>query len=122
MCPAKWQTQYDLTENTTPVNTRACLLVLKNIENYSKLDAKPSSMTKMKGTDGKRKMELMDSCIPKKLMKVGWTKKHWVLCKKHGRPHTSHKHDCHHFNKDCIPITKNGGQVSPIQEKREVNV
>eukprot|EP00804_Cyclotella_cryptica_P018736 CCRYP_007218-RA/>CCRYP_007218-RA protein AED:0.43 eAED:0.44 QI:0/0/0/1/0/0.5/2/0/225 len=24
MCPAKWQTQYDLTENTTPVSTRAC--------------------------------------------------------------------------------------------------
>ena len=25
MCPAKWQTQYDLTEKTTPVNTKALL-------------------------------------------------------------------------------------------------
>ena len=32
MCPAKWQTQYDLTEKTTPVNTRALLLILEKIE------------------------------------------------------------------------------------------
>eukprot|EP00804_Cyclotella_cryptica_P003882 CCRYP_015754-RA/>CCRYP_015754-RA protein AED:0.44 eAED:1.00 QI:0/0/0/1/1/1/2/0/223 len=38
MCPAKWQTQYDLTENTTPVSTRALLLVLENIENNAELD------------------------------------------------------------------------------------
>jgi hypothetical protein len=43
MCLAKWQTQYDLTENTTPVSTRALLLVLENIENNVELDAKPSS-------------------------------------------------------------------------------
>ena len=30
MCPAKWQTQYDLTEKMTPVNTRALLLILEN--------------------------------------------------------------------------------------------
>eukprot|EP00804_Cyclotella_cryptica_P007465 CCRYP_002661-RA/>CCRYP_002661-RA protein AED:0.40 eAED:1.00 QI:0/-1/0/1/-1/1/1/0/374 len=61
MCPAKWQTQYDLTENTTPVSTRALLLVLENIENNAELDAKPSSMTKTKGADQKRKMESIDS-------------------------------------------------------------
>ena len=33
MCPARWQTQYDLTENTTLVSTRTLLLVLENIEN-----------------------------------------------------------------------------------------
>ena len=33
MCPTKWQTQYDLTEKTTPVNTRALLLILEKIEN-----------------------------------------------------------------------------------------
>ena len=31
MCPAKWQTQYDLTEKTTPVNTRALLLILEKM-------------------------------------------------------------------------------------------
>eukprot|EP00804_Cyclotella_cryptica_P007310 CCRYP_002540-RA/>CCRYP_002540-RA protein AED:0.40 eAED:0.74 QI:0/0/0/1/1/1/3/0/281 len=41
MCPAKWQTQYDLTENTTPVSTRALLLVLENIENNAELDRSP---------------------------------------------------------------------------------
>eukprot|EP00804_Cyclotella_cryptica_P013636 CCRYP_012962-RA/>CCRYP_012962-RA protein AED:0.47 eAED:0.47 QI:0/-1/0/1/-1/1/1/0/84 len=51
MCPAKWQTQYDLTENTTPVSTRALLMVLENIENNAELDSKPSSMTKAKGAD-----------------------------------------------------------------------
>ena len=33
MCPTKWQTQYDLTEKTTPVNARALLLILEKIEN-----------------------------------------------------------------------------------------
>jgi hypothetical protein len=33
MCLAKWQTQYDLTEKMTPVNTRALLLILEKIEN-----------------------------------------------------------------------------------------
>eukprot|EP00804_Cyclotella_cryptica_P027463 CCRYP_008876-RA/>CCRYP_008876-RA protein AED:0.43 eAED:0.77 QI:0/0/0/1/1/1/2/0/226 len=84
MCPAKWQTQYDLTENTTPVSTRALLLVLENIENNAELDNKPASMTKAKGLILKRKMESMDSRIPKKPKKVGWTEKHCVLCKKHG--------------------------------------
>eukprot|EP00804_Cyclotella_cryptica_P020538 CCRYP_003393-RA/>CCRYP_003393-RA protein AED:0.40 eAED:0.79 QI:0/0/0/1/1/1/2/0/347 len=51
MCPAKWQTQYDLTENTTPVSTRALLLVLENIENNAELDNKPASTTKAKGAD-----------------------------------------------------------------------
>jgi hypothetical protein len=37
MCPAKWQTQYNLTEKTTPVNTRALLLILEKIENNAEL-------------------------------------------------------------------------------------
>eukprot|EP00804_Cyclotella_cryptica_P020405 CCRYP_012622-RA/>CCRYP_012622-RA protein AED:0.45 eAED:1.00 QI:0/0/0/1/1/1/2/0/438 len=110
MCPAKWQTQYDLTKNTTLVSTRALLLVLENIENNAELDAKPSSTTKAKGTDQKRKMESIDSRIPKKPKKVGWTDKHCVLCKKHGGPHKSHNtRDCRRYNKDGTPIKKNGG-------------
>eukprot|EP00804_Cyclotella_cryptica_P011700 CCRYP_020713-RA/>CCRYP_020713-RA protein AED:0.12 eAED:0.73 QI:0/0/0/1/0/0/2/0/369 len=79
MCPAKWQTQNDLTENTTPVSTRALLLVLENIENNAELDNKPANTTKAKGADMKREMESMDSRIPKKPKKVGWTEKHCVL-------------------------------------------
>eukprot|EP00804_Cyclotella_cryptica_P013652 CCRYP_018765-RA/>CCRYP_018765-RA protein AED:0.43 eAED:0.43 QI:0/-1/0/1/-1/1/1/0/263 len=90
MCPAKWQTQYDLTENTTGVSTRALLLDLENIENNAELDNKPASTTKAKGAEQKWKMESMDSHIPKKPKKVGWTEKHCVLCKKHGGPHKSH--------------------------------
>jgi hypothetical protein len=33
MCPAKWQTQYNLMEKTTPVNTRALILILEKIKN-----------------------------------------------------------------------------------------
>jgi len=33
MCLAKWQTRYDLMEKTTPVNTRALLLILEKIKN-----------------------------------------------------------------------------------------
>ena len=46
MCLAKWQTQYDLTENTTPFSARALLLVLKNIENNAMLDQLPSNAIK----------------------------------------------------------------------------
>ena len=82
MCPAKWPTQDNLIENATPVSTRALLLVLENIKNNVELDAKPPSVIKSKRADGKCKMESMDSYIPKKPKKVGWTEKHCVLCKK----------------------------------------
>jgi hypothetical protein len=84
MCPAKWQTQYDLMENNTPFSTRALLLVLESIENNVELSTKPSSMIKAKWAEKKHKMESMDSCIPKKPKKESWTEKHCVLCKKHG--------------------------------------
>ena len=66
MCPAKWQTQYNLMENTTPVSTRALLLVPENIKNNADLNATPSSTSKNKGPEGKHKIELIDSHIPKK--------------------------------------------------------
>ena len=65
MCLAKWQTQYDLTENTTPVSTRTLLLVLENIENIVELDAKPSSTIKAKGAEQKRKIESMTPASPR---------------------------------------------------------
>jgi hypothetical protein len=40
MCPTKWQTQYDLKEKMTPVNTSALLLILENFENTSEVEAK----------------------------------------------------------------------------------
>ena len=71
-------------------------------------------MIKLKGADVKHKMELMDSCIPKKPKKVDSTKRHCVLCKKHDRLHKSHNmHDCCCFNKDGTPIKKNGGAGKP---------
>eukprot|EP00804_Cyclotella_cryptica_P011708 CCRYP_011322-RA/>CCRYP_011322-RA protein AED:0.46 eAED:0.46 QI:0/-1/0/1/-1/1/1/0/135 len=56
--------QYDLTENTTPVSTRALLLVLENIENNRNFDNKPCP-DQGKGADLKRKMESMDSASKK---------------------------------------------------------
>ena len=75
MCPAKWQTQYDLTEKMTPVNTSALLLILEKIENNTEVEAKPPSMIKAKGTEGKCKMESFDSRIPKKSKQVGFSDK-----------------------------------------------
>eukprot|EP00804_Cyclotella_cryptica_P005361 CCRYP_017449-RA/>CCRYP_017449-RA protein AED:0.37 eAED:1.00 QI:0/0/0/1/1/1/2/0/399 len=119
MCPAKWQTQNDLTENTTPVSTRALLLVLENIENNAELDNKPANMTKAKGADTKRKMESMDSRIPKKPEKVGWTEKQ-LGAMKHGGPHKSHNtRDCRRYNNDVTPIKKNGGTGKPGLKERK---
>ena len=71
MCPAKWQTQYDMMENTTPVSTRALLLVLENIKNNAEVDYKARNSTKMKGTVGNCKMESINSHILKKPKKAG---------------------------------------------------
>ena len=109
MCPAKWQTQYDLTEKTTPVNTRALLLILEKIENNAEVDPKPPGTIKTKGAEGKRKMESIDSRIPKK-PKVGFSDKHCALCKKHGGPYKSHvTHDCRKYNSNGTPNKRNGG-------------
>jgi putative hemolysin len=113
MCPAKWQTQYNLTEKTTPVNTRALLLILEKIENNAEVETKPPNMTKPKGAEGKHRMELIDSRIPQKSKQVGFSNKQCALCKKHGGPHKSHKtHDCHKYNLAGTPIKRNGGAGS----------
>jgi hypothetical protein len=120
MCPAKWQTQYDLTKNMTPVSTRALLLVLENIKNKTELDAKRSSTNKAKVVDHKCKMESMDSRTPKNPKKVGWTDKHCVLCKKHGGPHKSHNtRDCRCNVKDGTMIKKNGGTGKPHSKEKK---
>jgi hypothetical protein len=88
-------------------------LVLENIENNVELDAKPSSTIKAKGAEQKRKMESMDSCIPKKPKQEGFSNKQCTLCKKHGGPYKSHNtRDCHMFNHDGTPIKRNGGARS----------
>ncbi len=118
-CPIKWQTQYNLTKNTTPVSIRALLLVLENIENNANLDNKSQNPNKPKGAEGKCKMDLNEYCIPKKARKglvhlklpEKQGEKHCVLCKKHGGPFKSHNMcNCHHFNKDGTPIKNRGGK------------
>ena len=58
--------EYNLMENSTPVSTRALLLVLENIKRKIKLDDKLPSNDKAKWTDSKQKTESSDSHIPKK--------------------------------------------------------
>ena len=59
-------------------------MVLENIKNNVELDTNPSGMIKAKGAEQKCTMESMDSHIPKKAKKEGWTEKHCMLCKTHG--------------------------------------
>ena len=73
MCPAKWQTKYDLMEKMAPVNTRALLLILDKIKNNAEVDTIPPSVTKPKGAEGKCKIESIDSCIPKKSKQIGYS-------------------------------------------------
>ena len=68
-------------------------------------------------------MESMDSRIPKKAKKEGWTEKHCVLCKKHGGAHKSHNtHYCRCYNKDRTPIKKNGGAGKPHAKRQRVKI
>ena len=99
-------------ENSTPVSTRALLMVLENIESNVELDNKPTSKDKAKGADSKRKEESNDSRNPKKAKK-GWTEKHCSLCKKHGGAHTTHNtKECRDYNKDRSH-KKSGGTPKP---------
>ena len=97
----------------TPDNTRALLLIPKKIENNAEAEAKPPSVIKSKGAEGKCKMESIDSRIPKKSKQVGFSDKQCALCKKHGRPYKSHNTcDCHKFNPYGTPIKRTGGTGS----------
>jgi hypothetical protein len=118
MCPAKCQTQYNLTEKAIHVNTRALLLILEKIKNNAEVETKPPSVIKPKGAEGKCKMESIDSCIPKKSKQVGFSDKHCALCKKHGGPHKSHNiHGCLKYNSNGTPIKRNGGTGSTQKKK-----
>jgi len=98
-------------------------LVLENIENNFELDMKPSSRIKVRGAGQKRKMELMDSHIPKKPKRVGWTDKHCMLCNKHGGLHKTHNtHDCHQLTRMVLLSKGMGTQLSPMQRKRRAKV
>ena len=130
MCPAKWQMQYDLREKKSIVSTRGLLLVVKRIKKNTELEAKPPSMIKSKGADGKCKMKSMDFCTPKMPKQVGWSDKHCVLCIKHGGPYNNYNtHDCHKYNPASTPINrdviagrtrKSGGMDKHHSKKRDV--
>jgi len=122
MCLAKWQTQYNYTEKTTPVNTRALLLILERIENNAEVEAKPPSVIKSKGAEGKCKMESINSRIPEKSKQVGFSDKQCALCKKHGGPYKSHNiHDRRKFNPYGTPIKRNGGAGSTRRNRHAEN-
>lgn len=66
MCPARWQRQYGLMEKSTPVSTRALVLVLKKIECMLNLMTCPLARISQKGLRQRAKMESVDSRLPKK--------------------------------------------------------
>ena len=112
MYPVKWQQQYNLMENSTPVSTRALLMVLENSKSNVDFNDKPPSKDKAKGADSKRKAESNNSLGPKKAKK-GWTEKHCSLCKKHGGTHTTYNtKEFRCYNKDCSH-KKAGGMPKP---------
>jgi len=69
MCPAKWQTPYDLIEKTTPVNTRALLMILEKIKNDTEVEAKPPSMIKPIRLRANARWSLLTPASPKSLNK-----------------------------------------------------
>ncbi len=79
-CPIKWQSQYDIMTQSTPVSTRDLLLVLEKSKRSMQLNEKPPSKEKVKGADPKHKMDSIEARIPK-MARKGWTDKHCFLCK-----------------------------------------
>ncbi len=107
----------DLMENTTLLSTRALLLALE-IENNAEVDYKAQNHTNMKGAKGKRKMESIDSHIPKKpkrgagLTSMCSLQEAWGVFKSHDM------RSCHHFNKDGTPTKGHGDAGRPQKEKK----
>lgn len=89
MCPLELKRQDDLSDHSTPLSTKAHLLVLKCIITNIEVEM-PASNKKAKMADSKTKTRSISSRIPKKACKimVNWDKKHSGLCKKHGDVHT----------------------------------
>jgi hypothetical protein len=54
-------------------------LILEKIKNNAEVETKPPSVIKPKGAEGKRKMESIDSHMPKKSKQVGFSDKHCAL-------------------------------------------
>ena len=76
-------------------------------------------MIKPKGAEGKRKMESIDSRIPKKPKQVGFSDKQCALCKKQGGQYKSRStHDCCKYNSDSTPSKRNGGAGSASSTRR----
>lgn len=66
MCPAKWQTYYDLAKNTTPVITRALLLVQKLLKIILRQMLSPSEINSKKGQMGNERWNLLITKTPKR--------------------------------------------------------
>jgi hypothetical protein len=64
-----------LTEKTTPVITKAFLLILEKIKNNTEIEAKPHSVIKPKVDEVKCKRESINSRSPKKSKQVGFSDK-----------------------------------------------
>jgi hypothetical protein len=71
MCHVKWQQQYNLVENSTPVSIRALLFVLESIKSNAELDHKPPSNDKAKGLTPKGKWILLMHVSPRRPRKAG---------------------------------------------------
>ena len=71
MCPVKWQRQYNLMENSTPVSTRALLMVLENIESNVEFDGKPPNKKQQKGLTPKGRRNPMIHATPKRQRRAG---------------------------------------------------
>ena len=107
MCPESWQSQYDLSQDTIPQDSRRLLIVLENIEKlgvttvtpkpaasnngHAKSNGKSDSNGKRKGTDSSTGQS----------HKKKRTEKHCVLCQKYGgKPATHNTGECTKYEKD----------------------
>ena len=118
MCPARWQAQYDLSKNTTPLSTRALLVMLENIENNADLEQAYKPKQAKRGwrevQDGV--YQLPDS---KETQEGGLDQQALCPLQEAWGPFKSHNMcDCRHFNKDRMPIKNCGGASRPQPNKK----
>ena len=124
MCPAKWQTQYNLMENTTPISTRALLLILENIKRILPRSILSCPLWQnWKGPMGSARLSRWTPVSPRNPRE--WAGPRSTAChtrRMEGRTRATTCMTAIILTRSVLLSKGMGVQVSPIQRKREAKV
>ncbi len=117
ICQAKWQTWYNLMENTNLSVLAPFCMYLRTLRVMPCLTISSPMQSKPKGLKGSTRWSLSTLTFPRKLAWSSSTENYQINTACYARSRGLHKSqnicNCCHFNKDGTPINKNGDASRP---------